>query len=87
MRILSSLTNRIFLGSAVLAILTIAVAVYRFNIAVTAQAENELQAGARGGRHAARGEPRHAVRPLLARGPPHRGPVESQGGHGHGGSR
>ena len=45
MRILSSLTNRIFLGSAVLAILTIAVAVYRFNIAVTAQAENELQRG------------------------------------------
>jgi signal transduction histidine kinase len=45
MRILSSLTNRIFLGSAVLAILTIAAAVYRFNTAVTAQAENELQRG------------------------------------------
>jgi signal transduction histidine kinase len=45
MRILSSLTNRIFLGSAVLAIMTIAAAVYRFNTAVTAQAENELQRG------------------------------------------
>jgi signal transduction histidine kinase len=45
MRILSSLTNRIFLGSAVLAVLTIAMAVYRFNVAVTAQAENELQRG------------------------------------------
>ena len=45
MRILSSLTNRIFLGSAVLAVLTISVAVYRFNVAVTAQAENELRRG------------------------------------------
>jgi signal transduction histidine kinase len=45
MRILSSLTNRIFLGSAALAVLTIAMAVYRFNVAVTAQAENELQRG------------------------------------------
>ena len=45
MRILSSLTNRIFLGSAALAVLTIAVAVYRFNVAVTAQAENELRRG------------------------------------------
>ena len=45
MTILSSLTNRIFLGSAALAVLTIAVAVYRFNVAVTAQAENELKRG------------------------------------------
>ena len=45
MRILSSLTNRIFLGSAALAVLTIAVAVYRINVAVTAQAENELRRG------------------------------------------
>jgi signal transduction histidine kinase len=45
MRILSSLTNRIFLGSALLAVLTIATAVYRFNVAVTAQAENELKRG------------------------------------------
>ena len=36
MRVLSSLTNRIFLGSAVLAVLTIAMAVSRFNVAVTA---------------------------------------------------
>jgi signal transduction histidine kinase len=45
MRILSSLTNRIFLGSAALAVLTIAVAVYRINVAVTAQAENEIRRG------------------------------------------
>jgi signal transduction histidine kinase len=45
MKILSSLTNRIFLGSAALAVLTIVVAVYRFNVAVTAQAENELRRG------------------------------------------
>ena len=45
MRILSSLTNRIFLGSAALAVLTIAVAVYRINVAVTVQAENELRRG------------------------------------------
>ena len=35
MKLLSSLTNRIFLGSAALAVLTILVAVYRFNVAVT----------------------------------------------------
>ena len=58
MRILSSLTNRIFLGSAALAVLTIAVAVYRFNVAVTAQAENELRRGLEEAGHAARGEPR-----------------------------
>jgi signal transduction histidine kinase len=45
MRILSSLTNRIFLGSATLAVLTIAIAVYRINVAVTEQAENELKRG------------------------------------------
>jgi signal transduction histidine kinase len=45
MTLLSSLTNRIFLGSAALAVLTILVAVYRFNVAVTVQAENELRRG------------------------------------------
>ena len=35
MRILSSLTNRIFLGSALLAVLTIAIAIYLVNVAVT----------------------------------------------------
>src|SRR4029079_1934119 len=45
MRIFSSLTNRIFLGSAALAVLTIAVAVYRINVAVTVQAEHELRRG------------------------------------------
>jgi signal transduction histidine kinase len=45
MTILSSLTNRIFLGSALLTVVAIAVAVYRVNVAVTAQAENELHRG------------------------------------------
>jgi len=43
--IFSSLTNRIFVATAALAVLAIAVAVYRFNVAVTAQAENELRRG------------------------------------------
>ncbi|HSC29417.1 MAG TPA: ATP-binding protein [Vicinamibacterales bacterium] len=45
MSLLSSLTNRIFLATAALAVLAIAVAVYRINVAVTAQAENELARG------------------------------------------
>ena len=45
MRLFSSLTNRIFVATAALAVLTIAVAVYRINVAVTAQAENELRRG------------------------------------------
>jgi signal transduction histidine kinase len=45
MRIFSSLTNRIFLASALLAVVAIGVAVYRVNVAVTAQAENELRRG------------------------------------------
>jgi signal transduction histidine kinase/uncharacterized membrane-anchored protein YhcB (DUF1043 family) len=45
MKVFSSLTNRIFFASALLAVLAIGVAVYRVNIAVTAQAENELQRG------------------------------------------
>jgi signal transduction histidine kinase len=45
MKIFSSLTNRIFLASAVLTVVAIAIAVYRVNVAVTAQAENELRRG------------------------------------------
>jgi signal transduction histidine kinase len=45
MTVFSSLTNRIFFASAALAVLAIAVAVYRVNVAVTAQAENELRRG------------------------------------------
>jgi signal transduction histidine kinase len=45
MNIFSSLTNRIFLASAALTVVAIAVAVYRVNVAVTAQAENELRRG------------------------------------------
>ena len=45
MKVFSSLTNRIFFASALLAVLAIGVAVYRVNIAVTAQAENELRRG------------------------------------------
>ena len=45
MSIFSSLSNRIFLTTALLAVLSIGVAVYRVNVAVTAQAEQELQRG------------------------------------------
>ena len=40
---ISSLTNRIFLGAALLVILSIAAAVYRVNVTVTSQAERELR--------------------------------------------
>lgn len=40
---MKSLTNRIFLGAALLVILSIAAAVYRVNVTVGAQAERELQ--------------------------------------------
>jgi signal transduction histidine kinase len=45
MNVFSSLTNRIFFASALLAVLAIGVAVYRVNVAVTTQAESELQRG------------------------------------------
>ncbi len=45
MTMISSLTNRIFFASALLAVLTIGVAVYRVNVAVTRQAESELERG------------------------------------------
>jgi signal transduction histidine kinase len=43
MSLLSSLTNRIFLGSAILVTIAIGVAVYRVNHAVTTQAERDLR--------------------------------------------
>ena len=45
MNLFSSLTNRIFFASAILTVVAIAVAVYRVNVAVTAQAEAELRRG------------------------------------------
>jgi signal transduction histidine kinase len=45
MRILSSLTNRIFLASAALTMLCMGIAVYLVNVRVTASAEEELQRG------------------------------------------
>ncbi len=45
MKLLSSLTNRIFLASAALAVLAIAFAIYFVNVRVTAEAERELQRG------------------------------------------
>jgi signal transduction histidine kinase/uncharacterized membrane-anchored protein YhcB (DUF1043 family) len=41
----SSLSNRIFFATALLAVMSIGVAVYRVNVAVTRQAEAELQRG------------------------------------------
>jgi signal transduction histidine kinase len=45
MTVFSSLTNRIFFASAALTVLSIAVAIYNVNVAVTAQAEQELTRG------------------------------------------
>ena len=45
MSLFSSLTNRIFFGSALLAVCSIAIAIYNVNVAVTAQAEQELRKG------------------------------------------
>jgi signal transduction histidine kinase len=45
MRTFASLTNRIFFATALLAIVTIAIAMYIVNVAVTRQAEGELQHG------------------------------------------
>jgi signal transduction histidine kinase len=45
MSLFSSLTNRIFVATAALTVLAIAIAVYQINVAVTAQAENELRRG------------------------------------------
>ena len=45
MSLFSSLTNRIFVATAALTVLAIAIAVYQINVGVTAQAENELGRG------------------------------------------
>src|SRR5215510_3942586 len=45
MALLSSLTNRIFLASASLVVVSIGLAAYRVNDTVTAQAERDLQSG------------------------------------------
>jgi signal transduction histidine kinase len=45
LRLFSSLTNRIFVASALLAVVSIALGIYKFNVAVTAQAEDELLRG------------------------------------------
>ncbi len=45
MSLFSSLTNRIFFGSALLAVGSIAIAIYNVNVAVTRQAEQELRRG------------------------------------------
>ena len=43
MNVLSSLTNRIFVGTALLVVVAIGVAVYRVNVSVTTRAEADLQ--------------------------------------------
>ena len=45
MRLVSSLTNRIFVASALLAVVSIALGIYNVNVAVTTQAEDELLRG------------------------------------------
>ena len=68
MNLFSSLTNRIFFATALLAVLSIGVAVYRVNVAVTAQAESELRRGVEEAGDAARRVPRaRCSRPSPAR--------------------
>lgn len=45
MSVLSSLTNRIFLGTVLLVVIAISVAVYRVNVSVTTRAEADLRRG------------------------------------------
>ena len=45
LRLFSSLTNRIFVASALLAVVSIALGIYNVNVAVTRQAEQELLRG------------------------------------------
>jgi signal transduction histidine kinase len=45
LRLFSSLTNRIFVASALLAVVSIALGIYNVNVAVTKQAEDELNRG------------------------------------------
>ena len=45
LRLFSSLTNRIFVASALLAVVSIALGIYNVNVAVTTQAEDELLRG------------------------------------------
>jgi signal transduction histidine kinase len=45
LRLFSSLTNRIFVASALLAVISIALGIYNVNVAVTRQAEDELLRG------------------------------------------
>ena len=45
LRLFSSLTNRIFVASALLAVISIALGIYNVNVAVTKQAEDELNRG------------------------------------------
>ena len=45
LKLFSSLTNRIFVASALLAVVSIALGIYNVNVAVSTQAENELLRG------------------------------------------
>jgi signal transduction histidine kinase len=45
LKLFSSLTNRIFVASALLAVVSIGVAIYNVNVAVATQAENDLRRG------------------------------------------
>jgi signal transduction histidine kinase len=45
MSVLSSLTNRIFLASALLVLVSMGIAIYRVNVSVAAQAESDLRTG------------------------------------------
>ena len=79
MSLLGSLTNRIFFGSALLAVGSIAIAIYNVNVAVTRQAEQELRRGLDEADTIIEEYRRVLVRALHARGAAHRRPAAAQG--------
>ena len=83
MSLFSSLTNRIFFGSALLAVGSIAIAIYNVNVAVTRQAEQELRRGLDEADTHHRGIPPRARRALHARGAAHRRSAAAQSRRRH----
>ena len=80
MKSFSSLTNRIFFASALLAVLTIGLAVLPRERGRHRAGRKRAAARRRGGRHAARRVPHDLVRAFHSRGAARRRPVEAEGG-------
>ena len=75
----SSLTNRIFVASALLAVVSIAIGIYHVNIAVGAQAEQELLRGLAEAQTLIEENRRIQVEHFTTRCPAHRRPAAAQG--------